>query len=675
MGSGDFLRTRVGTPLREYYTVAGTVCRLTTNSQRLLEAARGSFLPSKRPSGPVDLSLRFWVDDDDGMHPPWPKPYARGLDELVFVGLDSRSSMLADLRRRRVIGRFSPSLAADTRYWRTVIFPMMVSIVSGSIGLVELHASCVAGAQQGLVLIGPSRSGKSTLAMTLVKAGFRLLSDDRVFLSVKNGQLLAFGLSRPLKIRREAALWFEQFRDQEPTDCQGGESVYYWEPTQHATQQALLPCEPQVVVFLERREAASLRVAPMDPADIKGSIEEDVMAEAPRAMETQQRTIDALLARPCWRLQYGGVPPQVVAERIVFLLAEFERSRSVAIDMRTVTKCCEPPSIEPHSDGAGKNRRDLLHRFTETPHAVELRLMQRTIRLEANEKSTLDLAFKFFARHQHGNSTAPEFRWRIVTESDPRVQSTAVPLSAFSDRGLRYVNIGQRSFLAVDLDRCEGVSFLAESFVEGEARLKHRPPLDILFCMTAASLGLTALSGGCVGSGDKGVMVFGPPNSGKTTASYLASKLGLEFQADQVVFLDVRGDVLRAWGDPFPAVFRPETLDFLPELRESARRSTYEDLPFYYYDKAEMQSQWANPVIPVCSVFLDRTGKGEPELQEMSKEDAASHLQNSMLFEEDPRFQSQILKAVTMLAVNPVYQLRYDSDPKIAATCIEKMLL
>jgi len=345
------------------------------------------------------------------------------------------------------------------------------------------------------------------------------------------------------------------------------------------------------------------------------------------------------------------------------------------MDMRTVKKCVEPPSIESHSNCAPKSRQDLLRRFTATPHAVDLRLMQRTLRLETNNKSMLDLALRFFERHQYGNSTAPEFRWRIVTEADPQVQSTAVPLSAFSDGSLRYVNIGQRSFLAVDLDKREGVSFLAESFVEGEARLRHRPPLDILFCMTAASLGLTALSGGCVGSRDKGVIVLGPPNSGKTTASYLASKLGFEFHADQVVFLDVRGGVLRAWGDPFPAVFRPETLDCLPELRQSVRRSTYADLSFYYYDKSEMQSQRANPVMPACSVFLDRTGIGKPELQEMSQADAASRLQDCTLFEEDPRFYGQTLTALTKLAENPVYHLRYDSDPKIAATYIEKMLL
>jgi hypothetical protein len=349
-------------------------------------------------------------------------------------------------------------------------------------------------------------------------------------------------------------------------------------------------------------------------------------------------------------------------------------------DVETFPKYVEPTSneVQPrfaHGAGDSQNRPDLLRRFTATPYAVDLRLMQRTLRLETNNRSMVDLALKYFERHQYGNSTAPEFRWRIVTEPDSKTQSDGLPLSAFSEGGIRYVNIGQRSFLAVDLEKREGVAFLAESFVEADARLSHRPPLDILFSMTASSLGLTPVSGGCVGSREKGVLVFGPPNSGKTTASYLASKHGFEFHADQVVFLDARGDNLRAWGDPFPAVFRPETLDFLPELRQTARQSTYGDLSFYYYDKSGMQSRWASPVTPVCSVFLDRTGTGEPELREFAAEEAILRLQDCTLFEEGPKFYGQILTALTALVQSPVYHLRYGSDPKIAAACIEKMLL
>jgi hypothetical protein len=300
--------------------------------------------------------------------------------------------------------------------------------------------------------------------------------------------------------------------------------------------------------------------------------------------------------------------------------------------------------------------------------------MERTVRLESDSRSLLALALKFFERHQDGAGGQPEFLWRLVCGSDPQVRSTSVKLSAFSDLGLQYVNIGQRGFLAVDLERREAMGFFADLFLKDEPRLRHRPPLDILFCMTAGSLGLTALSGGCVGAGDRGVLIFGPPNSGKTTACYHAAKLGMEFHADQVVFLDTSRSLRRAWGDPFPAVFRPEGLDYLPELRQSARASTYADLSFYYFDKSPLQARRARPVIPLCSLFLNRGATGEPKLQEVSPEESILRLRECMLFNEDARFDGQITAALNALSRVPAYELQYGSDPKIAATFIERML-
>src|ERR1700722_12588323 len=250
MRSQDFLQRHAETHLCEYYTSAGAVFSLSTNCDNLLAAARGSFLPAEVAAGPSDFSLRFWVDETDAARPPWPKPHLRGLDHLVFVGLDAKSSMLVDLHNRRVIGRFSAAMAGDGRYWNTVIFPMLISILAGSLGIVELHASCVAREQDGLVLMGPSRSGKSTLALALIEAGFRLLSDDRTFCSFKEGNLLAHGLPRPLKLRRDAAAWFEELRDREPTDVQSGERVFYCEPNRPFGRQSLSACEPRALLFL-----------------------------------------------------------------------------------------------------------------------------------------------------------------------------------------------------------------------------------------------------------------------------------------------------------------------------------------------------------------------------------------------------------------------------------------
>ena len=55
----------------------------------------------------------------------------------------------------------------------------------------QLHASCVAVADQGILICGPSGTGKSDLALRLIDDGADLVADDRVDISCKNGQLLA----------------------------------------------------------------------------------------------------------------------------------------------------------------------------------------------------------------------------------------------------------------------------------------------------------------------------------------------------------------------------------------------------------------------------------------------------------------------------------------------------
>jgi serine kinase of HPr protein (carbohydrate metabolism regulator) len=55
----------------------------------------------------------------------------------------------------------------------------------------SLHASCVELDGRGLLLRGPPGAGKSDLALRLIEAGARLVADDRVVLSRRDGALIA----------------------------------------------------------------------------------------------------------------------------------------------------------------------------------------------------------------------------------------------------------------------------------------------------------------------------------------------------------------------------------------------------------------------------------------------------------------------------------------------------
>ncbi|WP_053322985.1 HPr kinase/phosphorylase [Komagataeibacter europaeus] len=47
---------------------------------------------------------------------------------------------------------------------------------------VQIHASCAARGEQGIMLAGPSGAGKSDLLLRLIDAGYDLVADDRVCL-------------------------------------------------------------------------------------------------------------------------------------------------------------------------------------------------------------------------------------------------------------------------------------------------------------------------------------------------------------------------------------------------------------------------------------------------------------------------------------------------------------
>jgi HPr kinase/phosphorylase len=54
-----------------------------------------------------------------------------------------------------------------------------------------LHATCVAVGDQGLLILGPSGSGKSALALKLISGGAVLVSDDRTLVTRTGDRLVA----------------------------------------------------------------------------------------------------------------------------------------------------------------------------------------------------------------------------------------------------------------------------------------------------------------------------------------------------------------------------------------------------------------------------------------------------------------------------------------------------
>jgi hypothetical protein len=316
---------------------------------------------------------------------------------------------------------------------------------------------------------------------------------------------------------------------------------------------------------------------------------------------------------------------------------------------------------------------DPIRRFVPTPFCFNVPIMGRTIRVETNSSRVSSHIARLTSGYPGSQSDHSEFLWRIVVETGGQADQLWPGRSAFSDEGLRFVQFGERSFLAVDLGARQAIAVLSERLVDNDLGFTS-PFLDNLFCLTSNALGLVAFWANCVSLEGKGILLFGGANNGKTSAAYVAQDLGLEFYADEGVFLDFDSGALRSWGGFWPPTFRPETLQFLPELREQVRLCAHRDFIVYHLSQPKLQHRRRLPVQPHCSLFLERNASTVPVISRISGEELARRLAGSVLFKEDDRFLEQQKVVLQCLEEVPAYVLRYASDPAFAAAKARELL-
>jgi len=660
-GTRDFLRKDAQTPFSESFFSAGIHFVLETNSEPLLDNARENFRHLCEEQPLEKIHLRLWVDPAGRSEPLRPKPYFRGLGHLIFAGIDTQNSLLINLRKRSVIGRLTPAIAADRMFWKSVIFPVMFAALGASSGMTALHCACVAWKGSGLLIAGESGSGKSTLALALAQTGFDFLSDDRTLFSLRDGRLLAWTFTPYLKLRPEAAPYFPELGKLEAGEIPNGEKAIWIDPEEHFSISRVQCCEPRWILILDRQSAPEFALQDIAPREAAARLEEGIPQETARAMQRQRETIQALAERDRWVLRYGG-DPRTIARAIRGFLAGRQETRTIH----------SAPSSTPSSH-RDPSRRDPLRRFTATAHTLDVHVMGRKIRIETNSSTVFDLARQTFGGYQKTGAENVQFVWRIVSEADGLLKPPWPEMMAFSDQRLRYINFGQRSFLAVDLEAREAVGFVSEDLVKDEAGF-NGIFLAALYYLTAGALGLSAISASCVSLAGRGLLLFGVPNSGKTTSSYLAGRHGLTFHADQATFLEFEGDSLRAWGDFWPAAFRVETAQFVPELKSLARPLHHRDMTFLCIDKEPLLGAGARSVVPAACVFLERGAADAPRLIPLAAGDFSDRLRDALPFKDDAVLEANRQVLLRALSRLPAYRLLYGQEPGVPAAFFRSVL-
>jgi len=666
---GDFLKKDARTPLHGSFLAGGVRLNIETNSESILQIAQTTFQQMGGKPGSAgssgsneEIRLRLWVEKNQHSGDLKSKPYFRGLGDLVFCGFNARSSLMINLRNRSVAGRFTPELAGDQRFWKSILFPSLLAIIGPSAGLTLLHCAAVAWKGNGLLLAGESGSGKSTLSLAMALEGFDFLSDDRTLISNRHGKLLAWGLSAEMKQRIDTVVHFPVLNDVTPSPYSKEEPAFRFDPVEVFGISRVPSCETRWIVFLERRSEPEFSLSEIDPEEAARRLRKDMHQEITGTEAQQRQTIDALSKSSCYRLCYGGSPREIALSLRQLVEGGWNPLNSTSSDLPKESVQTEVDPIDP------------LRRFRATPLRTDLVLMGKRIRIETDSSIVLKHVAESFWRPEPEANDSPQFLWRIVCEQREEAPYSWPPMTAFSDRSLRYISVGQRSFIAVDLQAREAVGILPE-FLAMDPIGFSSVFLSSLLYLTSPALGLTPVSAACVAKGDQGLLLFGPPNSGKTTSSYWARKhLGLEFHADQAVFLELDSGKIRAWGEFWPAAFRPETATYLPELSALARPFHYRDRSFLCIDKRASLSGNAGSVVPAACIFLERCSHETPRLIPLSGEETTIRFDLTMPFKEDAGSREDREAVFQVLQQLPSYRLLYGDDPYTAATLFNSVL-
>lgn len=137
---------------------------------------------------------------------------------------DYRSTLCIEPDGRRVHGNLDPATVAEhgPNFFTTGIFTLALFEALRFFGLYYMHAAALQGPQgAGYLISGNSGAGKTTLTLSLIKAGFRFVSDDTVFMRLLPGQdVELLGFARDFHVPLDL-LGQEEWKEMESLDDYG----------------------------------------------------------------------------------------------------------------------------------------------------------------------------------------------------------------------------------------------------------------------------------------------------------------------------------------------------------------------------------------------------------------------------------------------------------------------
>jgi hypothetical protein len=290
-------------PLRSTCYPLGFTLHIETNSRHILDAAAESwlhFLPEFAVAAPTHLSLAEAGSGDGVMPGP---PAFRSHGHLMTIVWNQDNQVVCDFRSGRAAGWVTPEIARNGPVLRRHFLESSVMSMLVQAHLAPVHGALVKKNGRGILLCGPSRAGKSTLAFACARAGWEFVSDDATFLVRGQPGNYAVGNPHTLSLREDVKHSFTELSARVSSVRPGGKREI--EVRTHDLPIALASGSSiDHVVFLDRVQQGDAELEPCDASEALACFDGNANFGEDHVREAQRQTYRRLLSAGLWRMRY-----------------------------------------------------------------------------------------------------------------------------------------------------------------------------------------------------------------------------------------------------------------------------------------------------------------------------------------------------------------------------------
>lgn len=290
--------------------VMGVPVRFETDSARVMEVvdeAFGAWAGLAAAAGAGEpLTVRIRLVPGAGEGPVAPRQHWAGGRMWVRTAC---SRGVADIARRTAVARVTPGLVRDREHFRHGVLEGLTLWMVTAMDRQPLHAAALERDGAALLLAGRSGVGKSTLVYAALRAGFRVLTEDCVFLESRP-ETRVWGMPGFVHLLPDAARWFPELAGRAPSLRSNGKRKIAVNLRDAGAAAPAVPVRRAGICLLARGALPCLEVLP--PHAVVTALTTKLEPGFHRFASTLGEPVRRLAERGGWRLTLPPSPHDAV---------------------------------------------------------------------------------------------------------------------------------------------------------------------------------------------------------------------------------------------------------------------------------------------------------------------------------------------------------------------------